>query len=166
MATGFYVPDGRDFSSIFTAGNAGFTSGFKQANGQDLGNIFVGGNSGVATKYFNVNTDMGNKLGVTKSYSQVLFDTYEQVTKDYLWTINKTISKIEYLFWTNHGASLAITINDHTRLNTSMSKTGNETHLFLTINQYVTTLELLYYQDSEGYYPYIRYLKLYGTYIQ
>ena len=69
MATGFYVPDGRDFSSIFTAGNAGFTSGFKQANGQDLGNIFVGGNSGVATKYFNVNTDMGNKLGATFAWS-------------------------------------------------------------------------------------------------
>lgn len=71
MATGFYIPDGRDFSSIFTAGNAGFTSGFKQANGQDLGNIFVGGNSGVATKYFNVNTDMGNKLGIARTVNLI-----------------------------------------------------------------------------------------------
>lgn len=70
MATGFYVPDGRDFSSIFTAGNAGFTSGFKQANGQDLGNIFQAGNLNLATGYkISDNTDMGNKLGATVAWS-------------------------------------------------------------------------------------------------
>lgn len=66
MATGFYIPDGRDFSSIFTAGNAGFTSGFKQANGQDLGNLFQAGNLNLVTGYkVSNNIDMGNKLGVT-----------------------------------------------------------------------------------------------------
>lgn len=38
MATGFYLPDGRDFSSVFTAGNAGLNTGFKTANGTDIGN--------------------------------------------------------------------------------------------------------------------------------
>lgn len=70
MATGFYVPDGRDFSSIFTAGNAGFTSGFKQANGQDLGNIFQAGNLNLVTGYkISNNIDMGNKLGATVAWS-------------------------------------------------------------------------------------------------
>ena len=69
MATGFYVPDGRDFSSIFTAGNAGFTSGFKQADGQDLGNIFQAGNLNLVTGYkISDNTDMGNKLGAAVAW--------------------------------------------------------------------------------------------------
>lgn len=69
MATGFYIPDGRDFSSIFTAGNAGFTSGFKQADGQDLGNIFQAGNLNLVTGYkISDNTDMGNKLGATVAW--------------------------------------------------------------------------------------------------
>ena len=70
MATGFYVPDGRDFSSIFTAGNAGFTSGFKQADGQDLGNLFQAGNLNLVTGYkISNNIDMGNKLGATVAWS-------------------------------------------------------------------------------------------------
>lgn len=51
MATGFYLPDGRDFSSVFTSGNAGLNTGFKTANGTDIGNQFVAGNSGITTNY-------------------------------------------------------------------------------------------------------------------
>ena len=167
MATGFYIPDGRDFSSIFTAGNAGFTSGFKQANGQDLGNIFVGGNSGVATKYFNVNTDMGNKLGITKSYEQVLINTRKQLLDITTYTINKTISKIEYTFISSSSASISLIINNSVKLKTTMvNPTLSNKRYFVDVNQYVTTLKVVPYEDSDGYYPMVDYLKLYGSYIQ
>ena len=82
MATGFYIPDGRDFSSVFTAGNAGFTSGFKQADGQDLGNIFQAGNLNLATGYkVSDNTDMGNKLGATVAWSNNA-NTCQVLTKE------------------------------------------------------------------------------------
>ena len=32
MATGFYLPDGRDFSSVFTAGNASLNTELKVKN--------------------------------------------------------------------------------------------------------------------------------------
>lgn len=64
MATGFYLPDGRDFSSVFAAGNAGLNTGFKTANGTDIGNQFVAGNSGIATNYIPIGGgDLGSKLG-------------------------------------------------------------------------------------------------------
>lgn len=93
MATGFYIPDGRDFSSIFTAGNAGFTSGFKQANGQDLGNIFQAGNLNLATGYkISNNTDMGNKLGVTVAWSNNA-NTCQVLTKEGGTEVTNTILK-------------------------------------------------------------------------
>ena len=66
MATNFYVPDGRDFSSIFTGGNAGITTNCRNPAGQDLGNIFIGGNAGVNTCFKRSDgTDLGNLLGTT-----------------------------------------------------------------------------------------------------
>ena len=79
MATNFYVPDGRDFSSIFTGGNAGITTNCRNPAGQDLGNIFIGGNAGVNTCFKRSDgTDLGNLLG-TQVYGEITFThTYVQ----------------------------------------------------------------------------------------
>lgn len=72
MATGFYLPDGRDFSSVFTSGNAGLNTGFKTANGTDIGNQFVAGNSGITTNYIPIGGgDLGSKLGYIRTVNLI-----------------------------------------------------------------------------------------------
>lgn len=74
MATNFYIPDGRDFSSIFTGGNAGISTGFRDPNGTDLGNMFISGNAGVNTCFKRSdNTDLGNLLG-TQVYENITLE--------------------------------------------------------------------------------------------
>lgn len=40
MTTGFRDPWGNDTDNLFTAGNAGITTGFKRSDGTDLGNLY------------------------------------------------------------------------------------------------------------------------------
>lgn len=70
MTTGFLLPDGRDFSSVFSAGDAGLTTGFSTAYGTDLGRQFVAGNSGVVTGYKDRSgIDLGSRFGIRTSWT-------------------------------------------------------------------------------------------------
>ena len=156
MATGFYLPDGRDFSSVFTAGNAGLNTGFKIANGADIGNQFVAGNSGIATNYIPIGGgDLGSKLGVTKSYSQVLINS--NTTKDQSWTINKYIT---HFITTYRPVMGAIGVYLDNVLYTH-SKGGD--NLTVTVNKYVSIVSIKQrYDEGLGV---MSYLAIYGTYI-
>lgn len=62
MASGFLFLDGRDPDNVFTAGNAGITTGLKHASsGTDLGQLYASGNSGINTGLKNASgTDIGS----------------------------------------------------------------------------------------------------------
>lgn len=61
MASGFLFIDGRDPDSVFTAGNAGITTGLKHASsGTDLGSLYISGNSGITT---GLKDSAGNDIG-------------------------------------------------------------------------------------------------------
>jgi hypothetical protein len=66
MTTGYKLPDGKDFSKVFVAGNAGIVTGYKTSEGKDLGSIFKKGNSGISTGFKNGSgADLGSLLGNT-----------------------------------------------------------------------------------------------------
>lgn len=162
MATGFYLPDGRDFSSVFTAGNAGLNTGFKTANGTDIGNQFVAGNSGIATNYIPIGGgDLGSKLGVTKSYSQVLINEAVSTTKTF--NINKYVSSIEY-----SGIIQSLISTSYMEIfidNDKVAKVIEESVKSLAVNKYVSTIEVAQSDPDADHRNYIKYLKIYGSYI-
>lgn len=76
MATGFQIPDGRDLSDIFSAGDAGLTTGFQTSNGIDVGRQFMGGSTGIATGFQDPSgIDLGSRFGndpwVSQGYTPV-----------------------------------------------------------------------------------------------
>jgi hypothetical protein len=67
MASGFLFIDGRDPDSVFSAGNAGITTGLKHASsGTDLGNLYISGNSGITTGLLSeTGADIGSLFGTS-----------------------------------------------------------------------------------------------------
>ena len=91
MSTGFFIPDGRDFSSVFPSGNSGQATGFYNPSGQDLGYIFAGGNSGITTGFKRSNGgDVGRVLGIVRNVNQVVCNSTWSSTQG--WG-NNTVSK-------------------------------------------------------------------------
>ena len=65
MATGYKLPDGRDFDDVFPViSGGGQTVGYKLSNGSDLGARYPAGNSGITTGYRNSSgVDLGALFG-------------------------------------------------------------------------------------------------------
>lgn len=71
MATGYKLADGRDFSDVFTAGDAGLVTGYCTSGGTDVGRQFMSGSSGIVTGYKNpAGIDLGSLLGYDEYLSQ------------------------------------------------------------------------------------------------
>jgi len=153
MATGFYLPDGRDFSSVFTSGNAGLNTGFKTANGTDIGNQFVAGNSGITTNYISIGGgDLGSKLGIAQYSTQILVNSRQYSRKE--WTINKFITSITYNSTNDSGLSEPYLYIDNNQYGST-----NGVNKTITINRQVATITYVC-RSSGDYQGYITYLAI------
>lgn len=84
MATRYFLPDGRDFESVFASGNSGINTGFFNAAGDDLGSLFMGGGSDEKAGIYNSSgQDIGKLFRLKGDYDQKILTMMDNA---YGWT--------------------------------------------------------------------------------
>ena len=99
--------------------------------------------------------DLGSKLGVAKSYSQVLANS--RVYNNKTWTINKYVTYLKH----NIGGFSNLYVDGKSIVTINDGKTKT-----VTINAYVSTINYIYATNPDFPPGDLSYLEIFGTYIK
>ena len=106
--------------------------------------------------------DLGNKLGITVNYEQVLINEVVGITKTF--NINKYVSSIEY-----SGIAPGFVPASYMEIfidNVKVAIVRETSVKSLAVNKYVSTIKVAQSDTDADYRGSIKYLKIYGSYIQ